>query len=209
MGIAMQPEEIDPHPERITIRQPLPSGETVCLRPLTTRDGFILGEYFLGLSETTRALYAPHAFDQATADQICAAINSAEILRMLVTSEREGQERVIAYFILLFGVRDAERQRYQKLGITLDPSTDCLLAPSVADDYQNMGLGSVLMNHLQHVLRRCGRKRIVLWGGTLESNKRAIHFYRKSGFRKVGEFMTGVNNYDMIVDLSETDTSKP
>ena len=94
-----------------------------------------------------------------------------------------------------------ERERYARLGIVLDDQSDCTLAPSVADEYQNRGLGSLIMDHLLDLMLRIGRKRLVLMGGTRAHNERAIHFYRKFGFRKVGEFDTGVNNYDMIVEI--------
>ena len=64
-------------------------------------------------------------------------------------------------------------------------------------------MGSMLLAHLCSVARRLGVKRMVLMGGVKESNKRAIHFYRKRGFRTVGTFdwPAGFMNYDMILDL--------
>ena len=37
-------------------------GQAVTLRPLAGPDEAALGEYFVGLSERTRRVYAPHAF---------------------------------------------------------------------------------------------------------------------------------------------------
>ena len=120
---------------------------------------------------------------------------------MLATKQEEGQERIIGYFIVVLGVREQDRQRYDKLGISLHDETDCTIAPSTADAYQNQGLGALLLAHVADVLRRVNRKRILLWGGTREDNPRAIHFYTKFGFRTVGEFRSDINNYDMIMDL--------
>lgn len=119
-----------------------------------------------------------------------------------ITSGAVG-ERIIAYFILILGIRDDDAQRYLKLNLPLDAATDCTLAPSVADEYQSQGLGSVLMRQLIVLSRQLGRRRMVLWGGTQATNDRAIRFYHKHGFRTVGEFQEplGFNNYDMIMDL--------
>ena len=161
----------------------------------------ILGEYFRSLRPETVDLFSPHRFDQETADQICSSINSAELLRMVAVTQIDGAERVVAYFLLRFSATEHEVVRYGKLGIQLDPDADCSIAPSVADDYQSQGLGSQLLAHLIALARNAGRKRILLWGGTREINVRAIHFYGKLGFRKVGEFEARGNNYDMMLEL--------
>ena len=197
----MKTTEIDQNPERISIEVTLRSGQRACLRPLTRADSAILGAYFLGLSDATKSVYGPHPFDRATADQLCAELDSAATLRMLATVEQNAQERIVAYCIVLFGVDGATRTRYEDRAIALDQATDCTLAPSVADDHQNSGLGSLMMDHLVGVLRRCGYLRMVLMGGVMAENERAIHFYRKYDFENVGSFLTRSNNYDMIAAL--------
>ncbi len=130
----MKTTEIDQNPERISTEVTLRSGQRACLRPLTRADSAILGAYFLGLSDATKSVYGPHPFDRATADQLCAELDSAATLRMLATVEQNAQERIVAYFIVLFGVDGATRTRYEDRAITLDQATDCTLAPSVADE---------------------------------------------------------------------------
>ena len=194
----MYPEDIDQRPEQAATTVPLANNQTAHIRPLSAGDRAWLGAYFAGLSQTTRGFYGPHLFDQATADKICDEICHADILRMIATIEEDGRTRIAAYFLLMFGIREDDRGRYEKLGISLDKATDCTLAPSVADDYQNTGVGSLVIAHLVDIFQQCGRKRIVLWGGVQERNARGVHFYKKFGFRKVGEFMAKINNYDMI-----------
>src|SRR5690242_3690553 len=123
-------------PEFFTAVVSLPSGEQITIRPLRPDDAARCGDYFHSLSEETRSRYGPHPFDQATADAICAALDPNDILRMTAVVMHNGEERIIAYILLKQGVLDVDRQRYEKLGISLDPATDCTLAPSVADDYQ-------------------------------------------------------------------------
>ena len=186
----------------LTATASLRSGERITMRPLRPDDAVRFGAYLAGLSEQTRSRYGPHPFDQTTADSICAALDPADILRMVATVPRDGGERIISYVLLKRGVLEWDRERYAALGIPLAPATDGTLAPSVADDYQDQGVGSTMMGHVLNVARALGMKRIVLWLGVQATNERAVHFYTKWGFRKVGEFYTDKNNYDMILDLA-------
>jgi GNAT superfamily N-acetyltransferase len=179
------------------------SGETITLRLLEPGDSDALGVYLTGLSERTRARYGPHPFDQTTADAICASLDPTDMLRVVATAPGgAGRERIIAYILLKLGVHEDDRLRYEALGIPLDPQRDATLAPSVADDYQDQGVGSVMMAPVLNAARGLSRTRIVLWGGVQATNDRAVHFYTKWGFRKVGEFFTDKPNDDMILDLS-------
>ena len=179
----------------------LRSGQELLIRPLRGHDAAPLGEYFLGLSEQTRARYGPHPFNQQTADEICAGLEADDTLRLVATVPSAGGERIIAYMLLKMGVLEHDQRRYEALGLPLDPDTDCTFAPSVADDYQNRGIGSRMLRHIIQLAPRLGRRRIVLWYGVQATNDRAVHYYTRAGFRKVGEFTTDKNNYDMILDL--------
>jgi diamine N-acetyltransferase len=181
----------------------LRSGEPLTMRPLRAEDAVRFGEYLGSLSEQTRARYGPHPFDLATANRICATLDPTDILRLVATIPGVGGERMIAYVLLKMGVLEEDRERYENRGIPLSSDADCTLAPSVADDYQNQGVGSLMMLHVLEVTRKLGRRRIVLWGGVQATNHRAVHFYTKWGFHKVGEFYTDKNNDDMILDLGE------
>lgn len=191
----------NPSPDFMTSSAQLRTGVPITLRPLRTDDAERLIEYFGSLSAQTRARYGPHPFDEQTARSVCASLDPSDILRMVASVSHNGEERLVAYVLLKMGVLDADRQRYEKLGIPLDPDGDCTLAPSVADEYQDQGIGSLMMQHLLEVAPRLGRRRMVLWLGVQATNDRAVHFYSKWGFRKVGEFYTDKNNYDMILDL--------
>jgi GNAT superfamily N-acetyltransferase len=199
---AISPETLRSNPAVIAATLTF-DGVPVLFRPVGAGDADILGDYFLGLSADTKRRYGPHAFDRATAQQLCATTDPADTLRMIATIKGDSGEQVIAYLILILGIRTDDSARYLKLHLPLDARTDCTLAPSVADAYQSKGLGSILMVHLKSVAKQLGRKRTVLWGGTQATNDRGIHFYHKHGFRTVGEFEEppGFNNYDMILDL--------
>jgi len=198
------PADIEADPSIISEAVELPGGEQALLRPLTRNDAGMLGRYFLSLSDDTKRRYGPHPFDQATADQLCAETNYADTVRMLMTTGSGSDEQVIAYFILVLGVWDADRERYATLNMPLSAATDCTLAPSVADAYQSRGVGNIIMQQVIATARRLGKTRMVLWGGVQATNARAKNFYTKYGFQHVGDFESppGRNNHDMIMALA-------
>jgi len=193
------PADITANPQCIATRLALPSGVAVTLRPLMPQDAQLLGDYFQQLSAETRQRFGPHPLDRSTADQLCATLNYAEVLRLIAVAA----DQAIAYFILQLSVTDHERRRYTERGLQLDPAADCTCAPSVADAYQNQGVGSLVMPLLVDVARQLGRRWMVLLGGTQASNQRALQFYRKHGFQTVGtfEYPAGVFNEDMRLEL--------
>ena len=195
--------EIQAHPSRIATSFRHTAQHLITFRPLGAHDAQILGQYFRWLSAETKRRFGPHPFDQATANSLCAQTNYGDTIRMIATVGTNAPEKVIAYFILLLGATEAEQERYRRVGIPLDPETDCTVAPSVADALQNQHIGSPLMCHLIRVARRLRRTRMLLLGGTQATNYRAIHFYQKHGFRMVGTFErpAGINNYDMLLEL--------
>jgi diamine N-acetyltransferase len=203
MNEPLTQDAIEANPLLVARTLQLASHAQVMVRPLLRSDGAALGAYFLGLSEETRRRFGPHPLDEVTADDLCATINVAEALRLVAVVPDAAPLEIIAYFILLLGVTDDERARYVQSGIALHSETDCTVAPSVADHYQNSGLGSFCFQHLIELARRLGRQRMVLLGGTQASNHRAIHFYAKHGFRTIGSFEepAGVLNDDMLLEL--------
>ena len=195
-------QDIDRHPEQASARMKLPGTGEMLLRPLRPDDAPMLGRYFLGLSSETVRVYGPHSFDQQTADRLCADLDSAHTLRMLGIVDSEAGAEIIAYFIVHFGSYESDARRYLERGMPLDTTGDCELAPSVADAYQSSGVGSLVMGHLLPLLQRLGRRRLALVGGVRSDNPRAIHFYEKFGFTRVGEFQSReVVSFDMIAEL--------
>jgi ribosomal protein S18 acetylase RimI-like enzyme len=62
------------------------------------------------------------------------------------------------------------------------------------------------MRHIFAIARDLGFVRVVLMGGVYMTNDRAVHFYRKLGFREIGITFenppdSGRLSYDMFVDL--------
>ncbi len=180
----------------------LRSGADATLRLLSADDAELLGAYFESLSPRTRGFYGPHPFDQETADRLCRETRTdTEVVRFVVTVTDADGARIIAYFIVGFRMQESDMKRYAARGTPLDDRTDANLAPSVSDGYQATGVGSAVMGHLVPWLRGLGRRRLVLLGGVQQRNERAIAFYRKWGFRIVGDFETRAACHDMIATL--------
>ncbi len=184
-------------PERITKTLHMPDGQPFDFRLLLEDDGPLIGKYFESLGDDTRTKFGPHPLDMATGHALCTELDYTKFLRMIAVH----QDTAIAYFILILDVRPGERNRYESYGITLVDNHDCIVAPSVADAYQNRGLGSVLMLRILDIVASLGFTRILLSGGTRATNLRAVHFYEKFGFREVGRFENSCDNIDMIRQL--------
>jgi GNAT superfamily N-acetyltransferase len=178
-------------------------GDQLRLRPLAATDAPILGRYFLGLSERTKRQFGPHPFDQATADLLCATLAPPHLLRMIAVINGDAGEQVIAYFILVLTLSEDTLRHYTERGVPLDPQTDCLVAPSVADIWQSRGVGRMLIRQIMQYARRLGQRRMVLLGGVYFTNTDAFRFYQTMGFHIVGSFANaaGAMSYDMICDL--------
>ena len=181
----------------------LASGERVVLRPLNQKDSVILAGYFRSLSADTRKRFGPHPFTKEQAEILCAAIDYGKVIRLLAVTDNDQEPEVVAYFILRLELNDDDEKRYGARGMDFDRSSVCSIAPSVADDYQDRGLGSAVMDKALALVRRLGQRQVILQGGVQAANSRAVHFYEKFGFRKVGSFSTVIESYDMIVDLTK------
>src|SRR3712207_6162446 len=107
-------DPMDPHQH--TTKTKLASGETLTLRPMRPDDASRFGAFLAGLSEETRSYWRPHPYDQETANAVCASVDST-VLRIVATVAREEGERIVAYATLKIGVREADGQRYEGLGI--------------------------------------------------------------------------------------------
>jgi len=174
---------------------------TIIIRPLERKDVNELAEFLKGLSLSTRKFCTYTGYDLKTAKEFCNAIARYDKLRFVATFK--DNKKIIALFEFSFNVPDSDHKRYSKYKIQLNSINDCRLGPCIADDYQNRGLGSLLFSHMIKVAIQFGKKRIILWGGVLSDNQKAIHYYEKLGFEYLGKYINdkGDECIDMIVSL--------
>ena len=182
----------------------LRDGRTATVRPLRATDVEPLATYFQSLSPATRRFYGPHPFDRATAEKLVTSLDPATTLRFIAILDDGGPNAaIIGYMILTRQIGASDLARY---GDRIRPEVCASFAPSIADAYQEQGIGTAMARHVLACARKLGLKQVILMGGVQATNDRARHFYAKLGFREVGDFWVHLQgqdifNYDMVLDL--------
>jgi RimJ/RimL family protein N-acetyltransferase len=123
--------------------------------------------------------------DRATAQELCSAINRYDKLRFVL--ENAGR-KIVGLLEFSFDIPPSDLERFARYGTTLSSATDCRFGPTLADAYQDKGIGTQVLQPMLDIAKQFGRQRMILFGGVLADNSRAIHFYEKNGFTKAGQF---------------------
>ena len=117
------------------------------------------------LSDESRRLFTPHAYDRATVDDYARRSEAdTDVSFVLLSDEQE----IVAYFFLWEANLEVP-----------------LLGIGVTDRFQNRGLGKRLMEILIDTARRMGKRGIDLT--TMQDNDRAFHVYESCGFQYIGD----------------------
>ncbi|MDX1624027.1 MAG: GNAT family N-acetyltransferase [Gemmatimonadota bacterium] len=142
-------------------------GTFVHVRAIRPDDAGRLRENFRRLStESIRARYHG-AKAELTAGEV-AAMTEVDLdvhLGLVATIREEGRERIVGLGSC-FVDRGTEPRAAE-------------VAFTVRDDFQNRGIGTLLFEHLVHVARETGIE--VLYADVLESNRRMLGIFRRSG----------------------------
>jgi RimJ/RimL family protein N-acetyltransferase len=144
----------------------LKDGTRVLLRPELSTDTEMLWEMFSTLSKASR----DKLVEPVTRERIESWTSDIDYERNLpiLAVVNDGQRtRVVGSGSLSFYASAANRHKAE-LGIT------------VHDDYQNRGLGTVMIGHLLRIARQKGLRKVFLLVNT--DNRQAIHVYEKCGF---------------------------
>lgn len=195
--------DVAENPENFVTRFGLATGEQIILRPLIASDGEKLTRFLAALSPESRRLSTFASYDRATAQELCDAIARYDKLRFAVVETSATEQPIVGLMEFSFDLTSGDILRYANHAYPLNPASDCRFGPTLADAWQNRGVGSLLLPPLWDIARRFGRSRVILWGGVLADNSRAIRFYEKNGFAHVGNFANGdgLACCDMIIDL--------
>jgi len=176
----------------------LKNGKSIFFKKVDCADYTQLINYFDKLSPETTKRFGPHKFDKQTLIDLFERSQNYNgyIAVDTLTSE------IIAYSILKTGYLEHDRLRFESYGLTLHGITDYTYAPSVADAWQSLGVGSLLFDFVLSDIKSIQVKRVLLWGGVQCENHKAVNFYFKKGFNIVGVFEYYGLNYDMSLTLS-------
>jgi diamine N-acetyltransferase len=166
---------------------------TVHLQQLDNGNYEQLLQYFAALSDETRARFGPHPFNIDTLKYLFE--NEKEYYGYIATEPITN--KVTAYAVVKKGFLQHESERLQRYGLILNNDTDAVYAPSVADAWQGLGLGTRLFRYIENDLQARGIKRVILWGGVQSSNFKALNYYINLGFTLLGQFEYNGNNKDM------------
>lgn len=193
--------EIAEAPLCLTYRLKAHDGSVVIFRPLTHADTGLLAGFLKALSFESRRFSTFDGYDLATAREACAAIARYDKLRLVLEDVPSG--RIVGLLEFSLDLTPTDIARYQGAGIRLTETTDCRFGPTLADDYQDRGVGTLVFPLVTEVARLLGRTRIILWGGVRADNPRAIRYYEKNGFQPVGLFAEADRplSLDMMLDL--------
>jgi len=145
----------------------LKNGHVVLLRPALSTDTEMLWQMFSTLSKASlNNLVLP--FTRERIERWTSNIDYEKNLPILSLIKEEGKQRIIGTASLSFNSAKAFKHKAE-LGVT------------VHDDYQNMGLGTAMVNHLLDIARKKRLKKVFLLVNT--DNAWAIRVYERCGFR--------------------------
>jgi len=155
------------YPKEWTKKVVLGDGVEVFLRPELSSDTEMLWEMFSTLSKESLENLV-HPFTKERIESWTSNIDYNKNLPILALIQGCGKERIIGSASLSFHSQEAVRHKAE-FGITIH------------DDYQNQGLGTLMIKHLLEIAQKKGLKKIYLRVHT--ENRRAIHVYEKCGFK--------------------------
>jgi len=145
----------------------LKNGVRVLLRPEVSTDTEMLWQMFSTLSEASLD-YLVMPFTRERIEGWTGNIDYTKSLPILSLVKEDGRQRVVGSATLSFFSAEALRHKAE-LGVT------------VHDDFQNLGLGTALVDFMLNTARMKRLKKVFLLVNT--DNARAIHVYEKCGFR--------------------------
>lgn len=166
---------------------------TVMTRLFTVEDHLKLFHYLHSFDEQSARFFAPHPSDLTSIQTFyedplhrgwCAVDNISGSL--------------VGYAILRLDIPTHDRERMAGYGFRPDSRIDASFAPSVAAESRGTGLADELWSRVLRDAFEHGRRRIFLWGGVKAENHRAIRFYERHGFIRIGVFYHEGENVDMV-----------
>jgi len=147
------------------------NGKKITFRPEQANDTEMLWTMFSTLSEKSISNLVP-PFTRERIESWTNNINYNKVLAIIALAEEANTQRIIGSASLNFNPQEAFKHKVE-LGVT------------VHDDYQNLGIGTALLNHMLEVAKMQKLKKVYLIVNT--DNNKAISIYKKAGFEIEGK----------------------
>jgi putative acetyltransferase len=147
------------------------NGKRVDFRPKQSGDTEMLWAMFSTLSEKSLSNLVP-PFTRERIEGWTSNIEYDEVLAIVAVVEEKNEQRIVGVASLNFNPQEVFKHKAD-LGIT------------VHDNYQNMGIGTALLNHLLDIARMKKLRKVWLLVNT--DNDKAVHMYKKAGFEIEGK----------------------
>ena len=146
------------------------NGKTINFRPEKATDTEMLWKMFSTLSEITVSNLIP-TFTRERIENWTSNINYNEVLAIVAVTREKNMQRIVGSASLKFNSQEVFKHRAE-LGI------------AIHDDFQKLGIGTALLNHLLAIAKMKNLKKVGLIVNI--KNESAIHMYRKIGFEFEG-----------------------
>lgn len=172
------------------------------LRDLKDSDEEILYSFLSGLHRDTIRKSFLNCNLREKAGEFCSSIGKYDKYRYILENDND---EIIALFEFSLDLPTGDVARYDKYSDTPAIDRICRWGLTIADEYQNMGIGSFIFPEMKKIAEQLKKEFIILYGGVYRTNSRAIHFYKKLGFKELGTFcdQNGIEAIDMILALEE------
>jgi ribosomal protein S18 acetylase RimI-like enzyme len=169
----------------------------ICLQ--TAAHHTAISAYLHSFDEQTARFFAPHPSDLKSIQTFY-----QDPLHRGWCAVDDISGSLVGYAILRLDIPTHDRERMAGYGFRPDSRIDASFAPSVAAESRGTGLADELWSQVLRDALDHGRRRIFLWGGVKAENQRAIRFYERIGFIRIGIFFHEGDNLDMVY-LSRVD----
>lgn len=146
------------------------NGKLLRFRPKKSTDTEMLWAMFSTLSEASVSNLIP-PFTRERIESWTSNMNPDYGVFIVAVTDEESEQRIVGSASLKFQAQEVFKHKAD-------------LALTVHDDYQNLGIGTALLNHLLNIARKKGLVKICLTVNV--NNYRAIHMYQKAGFTLEG-----------------------
>ena len=147
------------------------NGTKILFRPEKRSDTEMLWEMFSTLSEKSASNLLP-PFTREIIESWTSDINYDKVLAIVAILNENDNKKIIGTTSLGFNSSKTLKHKAE-LGLTIH------------DNYQNMGIGTALLEHIINVARTKKLKKIHL--NVSAKNAHAIHLYKQAGFTTEGK----------------------